>query len=187
MTDTPAHLGGHGNMTHIDEGALEYLCGEFEPVAFLDVGCGPGGMVDLAKARDLEALGIDGDPNVARAEVVEYDFVVGRHLGLEAWAATQFPLLVWTVEFLEHLYEEHLNHAMCLIRTGAVALVTAAPPERGGHHHVNCQPEAYWLRVFGEWGMGFSALHTAAVREASTMARDFVREGGLVFIGGTDE
>jgi 2-polyprenyl-3-methyl-5-hydroxy-6-metoxy-1,4-benzoquinol methylase len=39
---------------------LTFLMNEYNIKSFLDVGCGPGGMVALAGMRGLDAMGIDG-------------------------------------------------------------------------------------------------------------------------------
>ncbi len=61
---TAAHLGGHFGVTQVDEGVLDCLIAERGVASVLDVGCGPGGMLDLARRRGLRALGVDGDPSV---------------------------------------------------------------------------------------------------------------------------
>jgi hypothetical protein len=49
MTTLPQHLGGHENETHIDDGALSYIIKTFGIGSMVDIGCGPGGMVDHAR------------------------------------------------------------------------------------------------------------------------------------------
>ena len=39
------HLGGHMNKTHLDKGALAWIKNKFNAKTYLDIGCGPGGMV----------------------------------------------------------------------------------------------------------------------------------------------
>ena len=70
---TPPHLGGHLNKTHIDEGALDYLIKKFEIQSMLDIGCGPGGMIGVARAKGLDAWGIDGDPSCAGVHTFIHD------------------------------------------------------------------------------------------------------------------
>ena len=41
----PKHLGGHGNVTHIDTGLIEFARDELGCKSILDIGCGPGGIV----------------------------------------------------------------------------------------------------------------------------------------------
>jgi hypothetical protein len=52
----PEHLGGHLNKTHVDEGALDFLIENFDIATMLDIGCGTGGMLDLA--HDLSLIHI---------------------------------------------------------------------------------------------------------------------------------
>ena len=42
------HLGGHQGTTHIDKGTLRWAIDKLNVTSMLDVGCGPGGMVELA-------------------------------------------------------------------------------------------------------------------------------------------
>ena len=55
------HLGGHNGVTHLDEGALRWAISTLKIESMLDVGCGPGGMVELAEWYGLDSHGIDGD------------------------------------------------------------------------------------------------------------------------------
>ena len=61
MTDLPEHLGGHLNKVHTDRGSLLYLKDKYNIQTMLDVGCGPGHMVQIANDRGIRAWGIDGD------------------------------------------------------------------------------------------------------------------------------
>ena len=51
--DLPAHLGGHDNETHLDNGVLDYMISKYKIESYVDVGCGPGGMVELAASKGL--------------------------------------------------------------------------------------------------------------------------------------
>ena len=53
VSDEPPamHLGGHEELTQFDEGVFDDLVSRFDLRSFLDVGCGPGGMVCYALAR----------------------------------------------------------------------------------------------------------------------------------------
>ena len=59
------HLGGHNGLTHLDEGALKWLQ-SLGHKRFLDIGCGPGGMVQLAEQLGFVVKGIDGDHTLER-------------------------------------------------------------------------------------------------------------------------
>ena len=81
--NTPNHLGGHLNKVHTDRGALLHIKDKFNIKSMLDVGCGPGWMLEIAQARGMRAIGIDGDISLRgewkRQEitVVEQDFTLG--------------------------------------------------------------------------------------------------------------
>ena len=53
-----------------------------------------------------------------------------------------------------------------LVLSGAAYVVfTAAPPGQDGHHHVNCQPQSYWLSKFLARGYHFNLDATDRVKE----------------------
>ena len=121
----------------------------------LDVGCGPAGMVEYAKAKGLQAVGVDGDPKLfPNDNIVMHDFYQGPfHHG-------QFDL-IWSVEFLEHVAEEYLPHVMETFRQGRMVVCThALPHELGGHNHVNCRTEKYWIAKFEEYGFRYNLAMT---------------------------
>jgi len=173
---TGAHLGGHAGITHIDEAALRWAIARWKAQSFLDIGCGPGGMVRLASKLLRLADGIDGDPSIdGFPGLIRHDFTKGICVGLKKYD------LGWSVEFLEHIEERFLPNAMHAFQRCRFVIMTAAPPGAGGHHHVNCQPSDYWIKVFRQYGFRFLERHTAQAKERSTMARDFLRSTGLVF------
>lgn len=174
-TELPGHLGGHMGRCHIDQGALSYLMEKLEPKTFIDIGCGTGGMVEVAHDAGLKAAGIDGDGTIERrAPCLVHDFTTDP-------LAVQETDLGWSVEFLEHVEEKFMDNYMAAFKSCYHAVVTYAPEGTPGHHHVNCQNEAYWIRKFLDYGFVLDGELTPGVRRASTMGRDFMRETGLVF------
>jgi hypothetical protein len=176
---SPNHLGGHAGITHVDAGALQWVARRFRISSMLDIGCGPGGMRQIAERMDIEWQGIDGDPNLPPIPGrVRHDFTTGP----KAPGAPEAPRkLAWSVEFLEHIDERHLPNVWSAFSLCEYALITAAPPHTHGHHHVNCQPAEYWVRRFDSWGFAFLPADTTRMRAASTMKRDFMRRHGLLF------
>jgi SAM-dependent methyltransferase len=173
---TPPHLGGHLNITHLDEGALDYFIKNFGVKSFLDIGCGPGGMLKLAKEKGLSVLGIDGDPAVEQSGTLLHDFTVG-----EVPINGDFDL-AWSTEFLEHVDEKYQANYMAAFRHAKYVFVTAAPPGKNGHHHVNCRDREYWIAAFARYGFRFDTEATEVVKAASTMKREFVRNTGMFFV-----
>jgi cyclopropane fatty-acyl-phospholipid synthase-like methyltransferase len=188
MSGLPNHLGGHQGRTHVDYGTLEYLKKEFSIKTMLDIGCGPAGMVKLARETNIEAYGIDGDFTVERdinpQWITIHDYTVGPSL-----FKTSVDL-IWSVEFLEHVYEEYQDNYMQDFVKGKYALVTFAPPGKAGHHHVNCRTSDYWIDVFNRYGFNYDSTITEKVREVTTMnvknnkvsKKAWVKNNGLFFI-----
>lgn len=175
---TPDHLGGHAGITQVDEGALRYAYYVLECRTMLDIGCGPGGQVDLARIVGMSATGIDGDPALNPAPAILHDFTQGPVP--EHKLAVEY-CLGWSVEFLEHVDSMHSYNYMDAFLRCRWVIITAAPPGATGHHHVNCQPSNYWVSRFAHEGFALAFDETMAIRKASTMGRDFMRDTGLVF------
>lgn len=145
--------------------------------SMLDVGCGPGGMVELAVELGIDAHGIDGDSTLRFADPSRFtvwDFTHGVP-----------PLrpydLAYSCEFLEHVEARFVENFMPCFAECAFAVVTFAPPGKPGHHHVNCQPAEYWIELFQRHGLDYDRDLTDVLRLRSRMAREFMRETGLFF------
>lgn len=176
------HLGGHNGLTHLDHGALDWLIATFNPETFLDIGCGPGGMVELAEQRDLYSLGIDGDHTIERYNpdrFILHDFTLGPA------TIPKFDI-GWSCEFVEHVYEQYQENYMAAFQQCRVLMLTYAPPGHTGYHHVNLQPEEYWIEKVQNYGLVYNSELTRHLREHSTMGNKkkhrFVKNRGLIFI-----
>jgi SAM-dependent methyltransferase len=176
------HLGGHNGITHLDYGALDWLIATFRPSTFLDIGCGPGGMVELAEQRGLDSLGVDGDHTLERYNAdrfVIHDFTLGpaTHPAVD---------LGWSCEFVEHVYEKYQENYMQSFQKCRVLMLTYAPPGHTGYHHVNLQPEEYWIKKLEQHGLKYHPEYTQELRAHSTMGNKkkhrFVKNRGLIFI-----
>jgi len=175
MKEIPKHLGGHANITHLDEKVLDFFIRR--PIfSFLDIGCGPGGMVELAKQYGLDARGIDGDINCANEDIIIHDYTKGP-LELDV----NFDL-GWSVEFLEHVESKYLNNIFATFMCCSVILMTHALPGMGGYHHVNCQESNYWIDEFEKRNFLLDLDLTKYIRSISGMRRNFIRNTGMVFI-----
>jgi len=170
----PPHLGGHFGNVNKDAATLGYLVERYSLTSLLDVGCGPGGMLDEAQENGLVAAGIDGDPFVCDADrrIVCHDYTRGP-LG---WPPVD---LVWCTEFVEHVAAEHVGNFLATFDAGRVLFLTAAPPGFPGWHHVNCQPQQYWIDLLGRYGWALDAEATAWVR--ANGGHVFSVRQGLVF------
>jgi cyclopropane fatty-acyl-phospholipid synthase-like methyltransferase len=94
-------------VTHLDEGAFSYLLETFKPQTFLDIGCGPGGMLEIAKNNGVSCLGIDGDMSLFKTWQSKNIVGVCNDYS-ESGIITGFFDLCWSVEFFEHIEELYL-------------------------------------------------------------------------------
>lgn len=171
----PEHLGGHFGNVNRDPATLAYLVARYGVQSLLDVGCGPGGMLDDAQALGLLAAGIDGDPFVASADrrITCHDYTQGPL----RWAPVD---LVWSMEFVEHVDAAYVGNFLITFDAGRVLYMTAAPPGFPGWHHVNCQPPEYWIDLLGRRGWALDEEATAWVRANGSHV--FSTRQGLVFV-----
>jgi len=163
-------IGGHCNMTNLDAGVLNYLVSTFGIESMIDVGCGPGMMIYLARKAGLQAYGVDGDPTVHPDVLHNFD-----HGPL----VVELADLAWSVEFLEHVDECFLDNVFSVLEKCRYVFCTANP--KPGPWHSNCQPIRYWKQVFHDRGFWFDTAATTFIRRVSTMERDFVRDTGMFF------
>jgi SAM-dependent methyltransferase len=169
----PPHLGGHFGNTNMDEATLDYLIARFGVRSMLDVGCGPGGMVDAAERRDLAVWGIDGDSTLSRDGIVLWDYTIER-----LWWSQPMDL-IWCTEFVEHVEAQYQDNYLATFDAGRVLFLTAAPPGFPGWHHVNCQPQEYWIDLLATRGWTLDTEATAWVRQNG--GHIFSQRQGLVF------
>jgi|TARA_B110000503_G_scaffold124508_1_gene191113 hypothetical protein len=178
------HLGGHLNKTHLDDGALNWLKDTFKAKTYLDIGCGPGGMVELAEQLGLDSHGIDGDYTLTRYNADRFtihDFTQGSA------PLTKSYDIGWSCEFVEHVYEEYIPNYVQSFQQCKVLMITYAPPGWTGHHHVNLQEEQYWIDVLAKYDLIYNKELTKQLRIHSTMnqhkkKKAFVKNRGLIFV-----
>lgn len=171
----PMHLGGHEEETHLDEGALDYIVNTFGIKSMIDIGCGPGGMVELARSKGIDTVGIDGDFVVKRNidDVIIHDYQTGPYI-----PDRKFDL-AWTVEFVEHIEERYIRNFVSTMDNCRYVIMTHAFPNQPGHHHVNCQPTQYWIHIMNAFGFTVDPQHTNNIRAVSTMKERYIREQSL--------
>jgi hypothetical protein len=94
--------------------------------------------------------------------------------------------MIWTCEFLEHVEEVYLSHVLnTLSQAGKVILLTHGLPGQKGHHHVNCQPGAYWIEHVEKIGYSCDVALSTKARIISLQDYHNINhfaESGLVFV-----
>lgn len=141
------------------------------PKTVIDVGCGPGHMMAALEARGIRTFGVDiASAALARAKdkgvsVQHFDLTVeGPSL-----PGTSYDLAI-SCEVAEHLdarFAEKFVKHMCA--ASDVIYLTAAEPNPSmgpGLHHVNEQPNEYWIARFEQSGFVLDECLTASARTA---------------------
>jgi len=178
----PLHLGGHEGETHIDDGSLSYLIEKFKIQSMIDIGCGPGGMVELAKQKGLAVWGVDGDDKVIRPDIVT-DRIIIHDYSKGPYSPDWFDL-GWSVEFVEHVDKPFMPNFLETFKKCKYVAMTHALPDQPGHHHVNCMPFVYWAGVMEAIGFSLMLEETNEMRKASTMRERYIRQQGYLFKNG---
>lgn len=178
------HLGGHGGLTHLDEGALSWLK-NLGNSSFLDIGCGPGGMVQLAESMEFKVLGIDGDYTLERYNP---DRFIIHDFAKAPIEINEIYDIGWSVEFVEHVYEEFIPNYMATMQAAKHFVLSHAPKGAPGYHHVNCQDSQYWVDRMKQYGFKYDSQMTKRLKQVTTMGFDgkkkhrFIKKTGLFFI-----
>jgi SAM-dependent methyltransferase len=177
------HLGGHNGKTHIDKGTLEWIKKNYNVKSMIDVGCGPGGMVELANNIGIDAVGIDGDYTLDRydtSKFIIHDFTSGP-----APVSKNYDL-AWSVEFVEHVYEKYIPNYVQAMQKAKYLIMTYAPIGHGGYHHVNENTQEYWIDIMSKYNFKYDRRISKEMRKHSTMGEkrkhQFLKQTGLFFI-----
>ena len=140
----------------------------------LDVGCGPGILLDeFHRLGCGRMLGIDGSRHTLEYARRRYrgvwPYLRLGDLREEVDLPGRFDLVVCT-EVAEHLEATHARALVELLARGCkpsgAIFFTAAPPGQGGHDHVNEQPMDYWADRFAERGFALDGLASDRIRLA---------------------
>jgi hypothetical protein len=149
------------------EKMIGWLVGEFGPFErSLDLGAGDGYYSYALREVGTLAYAVEVSDEAAEFTPEEVWLVVWdlrNPLHLE-----ETYDLVLCVEVAEHLPENAADTLCDTITRHASSLVvfTAAPPNQGGHGHVNLQPPEYWIGKLGARGLTFLEHETARIRRA---------------------
>ncbi len=132
----------------------------------LDVGCGTGETALWFKNHGVQAVGLDGLLwNVRKCEALGVAGVVHDFTRGAAYLANVD--LIWCADVAEHIEEKFVGNLLETLRhcrVLAFAHGTDANADEG-YHHVNNQPESYWIEKLASVGMVELPIETIRSRE----------------------
>jgi SAM-dependent methyltransferase len=146
----------HDEITHNSSAAEQVLPVLFEiykPSSILDVGCGLGNWIEVAKKiSGAEIKGVDGDYVDRRLLKIEENEFVECDLTKPFDLNKKFDLAI-CLEVAEHLPEASAEGFIKSITNHSdVIMFSAALPGQGGQHHINEQWPSYWQEHFNNCG-----------------------------------
>lgn len=173
VTDpTRPHLGGNfdgGDLgTWYKEDLWPWLIETFKPTTMADIGCGTGETLKWFLDHGLIGFGVDGLPwNVQKcaergSPAILHDFCDGP------WIAPLVPPidLIWCADVAEHIAEEFSDNLINTLKQCHVLAMCQGTEANAddGWHHVNNQPEQYWVDKLAAAGMVEDVALTAQSR-----------------------
>jgi cyclopropane fatty-acyl-phospholipid synthase-like methyltransferase len=174
-------LGGnvrHGDVHTWVPGLWRHMVDRFAINSVLDVGCGEGHAVRFFHRIGLYAHGIDGlATNIANA-------VAPISLHNILTCPYVMPVdLVWSCEVAEHIVPDKVGNYLDTLANARVVAITHAEPDQAGYHHVNCQPDEYWIDGMNSRGYTL-AEENPLLRQISKREEtwNYFTKTGLVFL-----
>lgn len=163
-SDSVPHLGGNiigGDPCTRTPVLWDWLINTYNVKTVVDIGSGEGHTVKYFIEHGCSAYGIEGmEDNVARsvAPVIKWDITKG-HL-----CASKVDL-VWCCELVEHIDAKYIHCLMHTLTVGSIVAMTHAQPGQEGHHHVNCKPASYWIKLMDAYGFDYLEQDTLHARQ----------------------
>ncbi len=172
------HLGGYvvgGDPASEHPALFAYLVRELGVRSVLDVGAAEGLALDAFAELGVERLaGVEGIP-LLDPRILRHDYARGP---LHVENVGRFDL-AWSCEFVEHVEERHVPNFLATFACAELVLMTHALPGHGGHHHVNCRSDDYWVGALAAVGFALDEGLTRLGRALS--GSSYFGVSGLAF------
>jgi SAM-dependent methyltransferase len=134
------------------EQVLPVLFSIFKPKSILDVGCGLGNWIEVAKKLGVEeVVGVDGSyVNRTLLKIDDKEFIE-KDLAKPFDLNKNFDLAI-CLEVAEHLPETSADAMIqSIVAHTDVGIFSAAIPGQGGQNHINEQWPTYWQELFQKY------------------------------------
>jgi 2-polyprenyl-3-methyl-5-hydroxy-6-metoxy-1,4-benzoquinol methylase len=143
---------GNPHWRQLFDGFAEAIVSELAPRTSLDLGCGPGLLVEALRRRGVDARGIDiSEHAIEHAAEGAREFC--RVGSVTDPIEERFDLIV-CIEVLEHVPREYADSAVAQMASHArQVLFSSSPDDFKDPSHTNVQPTEYWIGLFGRHGM----------------------------------
>lgn len=177
----PIHLGGYvagGDLETWNPELWDWIINKLEIKSVIDIGCGEGHSTKYFQEKGCNVLGVEGSRLAIKNSpvkdlLIRHDFTKGPF-----YPDNEYDL-VWSCEFVEHVDEKYLHNFLETFKASKYVFMTYALPGQGGYHHVNCQPEEYWIKKLSEISFEFDKELTQKARRKSLHGH--FKRTGLVF------
>ena len=138
---------------------------EFRPASVVDVGCGLGLYLKYYKELgSKKILGIEANRNALEKALISE--ILPHDLRKPLKVNEKYEL-VSCLEVAEHLHRKYSNilvdTLVQLCDPKGYIIFTAAPPGQGGVHHINLQPQNFWIDLFDTQGFVYSRTLTSEI------------------------
>ncbi len=132
---------------------LPFVVESFQPTSILDVGCGIGTWLKVAKELGVkEVIGVDGSYTNRNLLKIDTDEFVEKDLRQSFELKRKFDLVL-CLEVAEHLPKESAENLITSLCFHSDTIIfSAAIPGQGGQNHINEQWPSYWADLFSKKG-----------------------------------
>lgn len=180
VNENAPHLGGNlwqGDPWTFSPRVWRYMLERFAINSVLDVGSGRGHAAHWFQSNNCITIAIDAEEkNVASAlyPTVMHDITAAPFI---------CPVdLTHCQEVVEHIPPQSLDNLMRTLCNGDTVIMSHGEPGQAGHHHVNCQPQEYWISAMKDHGFLLLEDDTLRIRKlAESEAAHHLARSGLVF------
>ena len=139
--------------TNSAEEVLPYIFNLIKPASVIDIGCGTGSWLKIAKQLGVKLIqGVDGIYLDRQLLSIENEEFKHHDLTLPLQSNIKYDLAI-CLEVAEHLPEASADNLVdILTEHSAIVLFSAAVPGQGGQFHINEQWPDYWQNKFASRG-----------------------------------
>ena len=175
INNNQPHLGGYILKGDPDKGDLrtwnsevwDKIIGDLNIKSVVDIGCGLGYSTRYFQSKELLVTGIEGDENAISRSVFEGDLRKHDYNTGSCLVEKDSYDLAWCCEFVEHVEEKYVQNFLEDFKRCRHVAMTYGRPGQGGYHHVNCQPQEYWIDKLKNIGFNFNVDYSMELRSIS--------------------